>query len=85
VANCGSDPAHAGEVPKISDEQMVANSDWVAEAHNAWPAIAARLVLLEEFARRVRKASRFRDDISVAGTVLLSIDWLDEAEKAGES
>ena len=48
VANCGSDPLVADEVPKITDEQMVANSYWIAESHNAWPAIAARLALLED-------------------------------------
>jgi hypothetical protein len=48
VANCGSDPLVADEVPKITDEQMVSNSDWIAESHNAWPAIAARLALLED-------------------------------------
>jgi hypothetical protein len=48
VANCGSDPLVADEVPKITDEEMVANSYWIAESHNAWPAIAARLALLED-------------------------------------
>ena len=48
VANCGSDPAHPDELPKIPDEEMVANSDWIAASHNEWPAVAARLALLED-------------------------------------
>jgi len=43
VANCGSDPLVADEVPKITDEQMVANSNWIAASHNAWPAVADEL------------------------------------------
>jgi hypothetical protein len=54
VANCGSDPLVADEVPKITDEQMVANSYWVAESHNEWPAVAARLALLED--NEIKKA-----------------------------
>jgi hypothetical protein len=48
VANCGSDPLVAEEIPKITDEQMVANSDWVAASHNAWPAVAAELTRMRE-------------------------------------
>ena len=48
VANCGSDPLVADEVPKITDEEMVANSYWIADVHNEWPAVAARLALLED-------------------------------------
>lgn len=48
VANCGSDPLVADEVPKITDEEMVANSYWIAEVHNAWPAVAAELTRLRE-------------------------------------
>ena len=54
VANCGSDPLVADEVPKITDEEMVANSYWIAESHNEWPAIAARLALLED--NEIKKA-----------------------------
>ena len=72
-------------LPRLSDEQVRANGDFIAEAHNAWPAVAAELTMLREFARRVRVSCRFRDDISVAGSVIDDIDWLDaETKKAGE-
>ena len=68
----------------VCSPQPLADAMWITESHNAWPAVAARLVLLEEFARRVRVASRFRDDISVVWSVMDYVDWLDETEKAGE-
>jgi len=77
VANCGSDPAHADEIPKTTDEQMVANSAWVGESHNAWPAVAAELTRLREFARLVRESN--------SDEVARDIDWLDaETKKARE-
>jgi len=89
VANCGSDPAHADEIPKITDEQMVANSEWVAASHSAWPGVAARLAVLEEFAQRVRDAHC--DENAGFGWPTIgywsqcAIEWLDaETEKAGE-
>jgi hypothetical protein len=85
VANCGSDPLVADEIPKITDEQMVANSEWVAASHNTWPAVAAELTRLREFARLVRSGieiheSEIRDEWTVA-----SVAWLDaKTKKAGE-
>jgi len=80
VANCGSDPLLAEEVPKITDEEMVANSAWVGASHNAWPAVAARLALLEEFVQRV-EASRVAEPFDVCD----ALDWLEaETKKAGE-
>jgi hypothetical protein len=66
----------------VCSPQPLADAMWITESHNAWPAVAAELARLREFAQRVREASRFRDDISVAGTVLKSIDWLAEIKKA---
>lgn len=48
VANCGSDPSRPDELPIITDEEMVANSDWIAASHNAWPAVAVELTRLRE-------------------------------------
>lgn len=88
VANCGSDPLVAEEVPQITDEQMVANSAWIAAAHNAWPGVAARIATLEEFAQRVRDAHC--DENARIGWQTIeywsqyAIDWLDaETKKAG--
>ena len=33
-------------LPRLSDEQVRANGDFIAEAHNAWPAVAAELTML---------------------------------------
>lgn len=86
VANCGSDPSRPDELPIITDEQMVANSDWIAEAHNAWPAVAARLALLEEFARRVRDANTDAPLIVRGIKSGQAVDWLDaETKKAGKT
>ena len=68
----------------VCSPQPLADAMWITESHNAWPAVAAELARLREFVQRVRKASRFRDDTSVAWSVVDYVDWLDETEKAGE-
>jgi len=70
------DELHAATEP-------VGEYEWERAIDNAWPAISAELTRLREFARRVREAGRFRDDTSVAGTVLHSINWLDDEIKKG--
>ena len=73
VANCGSDPLVADEVPKITDEEMVANSYWIAESHNEWPAIAAELTRLREFERLLRESN--------SDEVARDIEWIDSQTK----
>ena len=69
----------------VCSPQPLADAMWITEVHNAWPAVAARLAILEEFARRIKEASRFRDDSGVAGSVIDAIDWFnDKIKKAGE-
>ena len=77
VANCGSDPLVAEEIPKITDEQMVANSDWIAESHNAWTAIAARLATLDEFAMRASEAQYLYDEQATLHSLSASVSWLE--------
>lgn len=67
----------------VCSPQPLADAAWIIESHNRWPAVAARLAILEEFARRIKEASRFRDDISVAGSVIDAIDWFDDKIKKG--
>lgn len=72
--------------PTIPDEQKFANGDFIAAAHNAWPAVVARLALLEEFARRVRASIHLsQTEYGDGREAERDIDWLDaETTKAGE-
>ena len=54
MANVGT--CQCGLVWSSDLDAVVANSDWVAASHNAWPAIAAELTALQ------RKDDEARDD-----------------------
>jgi len=65
--------------------EPVGEYDWERAIDTAWPAVAAELTRLREFARLVRSGieipeSEIRDEWTVA-----SVAWLDaETKKAGE-
>ena len=81
VASC-----HCGGIePTPPVEQEIANANWVAEAHNAWPAVAARLAMLEEFARRVRSGIELADAATRDSWTTAAVNWIDsQTKKAGE-
>lgn len=63
--------------------EVVANADFVAAVHNAWPAIAAELTRLREFEAAVREAmDGAKHDYERVGEVSIAIDELDR--KRGE-
>ena len=57
----------------------------VDEIKTAWPAVAARLALLEEFAQRVSESEYLYDEQATLHSLSAAVSWLEVAtEKAGE-
>ena len=74
---------------KVAAFEATADRDFSLAIHSAWPAVAARLATLEEFAQRVSDAhcdenARFGWP-TIGYWSQCAIEWLDtETEKAGE-
>lgn len=70
----------------VCSPRPLADGMWITESHNAWPAVEARLAILEEFARRVRNSVDGNSNNNLLfHYVQFDIEWLDhQAKKVGE-
>ena len=71
----------------VCSPQPIADAMWITESHNAWPAVEARLAILEEFARRVRNSVDGNSNSTLLfHYVQFDIEWLShQAKKAMET
>lgn len=74
------------DLPHPQGEEAKANALWIASIHNAFPALSARLKLLEQTLRGVIEEKRqsrdacLEDDDAIAADALLrQIAWLERA------